>query len=263
MFSTVFFGVFFCRCILCVPRLWNYGPTWVFSIWCCFCSELVFLTPFLNYAALHLACLLTHSAHSHHLLFSPPYLLVPVFSLQHPSLLSLPQCLAISAYLISRYLDKYRYICTCPSPLLPLRRLFYFFFSPKGFSFLCSFSCFKWWCAVGNFVHAPMTQHSCFLRMVSSHMLVWTGLGEHGEAEDWEIRLVLTKSREYQMLFTDQDIGRALDHERWVSWWCFFAALESLEKRLPWPAFKNSFLYGLLYLERVGAISPYQRQLLL
>lgn len=198
---------------------------------------LLFWIPFSHflsyYAAPRLACLLTHSAHSHHLLLSPPYLRVPVFSLQHLSLLSLPQCLAISAYLISRYLDKYRHTYTCPSPFLPLRCHPYFFFSPKGFSFPCSFFfCFKWWRAVGDFVHVSwhsVAAFSAWFRHTCGSALVWVG---HGEAEDWEICEVF--GFDYIKRVSNAvhwpRLGRALYHERWASWWYFLLLLRVLRR---------------------------------
>ena len=74
--------------------------------------------------------------------------------------------------------------------------------------------------------------------------------------------LVLAISREYQTLFPDRDV-KSLRFMREGHYGDVSAAVESLEKRLPWSSFAKSLLYELQYLERVGVISPNHRQLLL
>lgn len=97
------------------------------TIYCSFYSEVLFLASILTIQlfTLHVSWPTLHNPKCP--LLSPPCLRLPVFSLHHASLLSFPQCLAASACLISRYIDKCRYTYTCPSPFPHLGWLLFFF----------------------------------------------------------------------------------------------------------------------------------------
>lgn len=150
-------------------------------------------------------------------------------------------------------------------PSSKMASLFFFVFLPKVF-LPCVLSpssssggvLWETLCMPHDTVHAPQ----CFLRTVLSHMLICTGLGAHGEAEDWEIHenFNFDYIKRVSNAVHWQRHGRSLNHERHVSWWPFFAAWES------WEEFAMTCIQKLIalwaaVLGKSGSSFPYQSQL--